>query len=339
MKRKGSAQSGGETCKKARRDVDRSFTNATHPVLQRLYPEVLTLRQYLLSKLPSTSKNRQRKISQLGRTTSAQGISQNHLDTAVVQLLDSTLVCTSSVNADTGAHTCFKEEREKDIRAFTQQRSQSTPGSTFNPGYYMQSEIVDFVIWRLFKRSTAHKPTHLLCHGFQRTGTTRREQGNNGNPSSSIPNLQERQPNSYRQTLKEPVWCRLHALLGQGGDRIIIDMLLESSIFIPLNADMGNYYQLSGMPISEIKSDGFQKSNTVRVDVGYEAVNNPSRVKSECKTAGTITFVRSRMLYAKAALNAKGGVRFGMRHIRAFSTILRMLQLPDLAGRCSQSFS
>jgi hypothetical protein len=195
------------------------------------------------------------------------------------------------------------------------------------------------VIWRLFKRSTAHKPTHLLCHGFQRTGTTRREQGNNGNPSSSIPNLQERQPNSYRQTLKEPVWCRLHALLGQGGDRIIIDMLLESSIFIPLNADMGNYYQLSGMPISEIKSDGFQKSNTVRVDVGYEAINNPSRVKSECKTAGTITFVRSRMLYAKAALNAKGGVRFGMRHIRAFSTILRMLQLPDLAGRCSQSFS
>ncbi|CAN9372830.1 unnamed protein product [Alternaria alternata] len=121
------------------------------------------------------------------------------------------------------------------------------------------------------------------------------------------------------QTLKEPVWCRLHALLGQGGDRIIIDMLLESSIFIPLNADMGNYYQLSGMPISEIKSDGFQKSNTVRVDAGYEAVNNPSRVKSECKTAGTITFVRSRMLYAKAALNAKGGVRFGMRHIHVLN--------------------
>ena len=79
----------------------------------------------------------------------------------------------------------------------------------------------------------------------------------------------------------------MHALLGQGGDRIIIDMLLESSIFIPLNADMGNYYQLSGMPISEIKSDGFQKSNTVRVDVGYEAVNNPSRVESECKSVNS----------------------------------------------------
>ena len=33
----------------------------------------------------------------------------------------------------------------------------------------------------------------------------------------------------------------------------------------------------------------------------------------------TITFVRSRMLYARAALNAKGGVRFGMRHIRRLS--------------------
>lgn len=29
-----------------------------------------------------------------------------------------------------------------------------------------------------------------------------------------------------------------------------------------------------------------------------------------------ITFVRNRMMYARAALNAKGDVRFGLRHIR-----------------------
>ena len=29
-----------------------------------------------------------------------------------------------------------------------------------------------------------------------------------------------------------------------------------------------------------------------------------------------ITFVRSRMMYARPALNAKGDVRFGLRHIR-----------------------
>lgn len=31
-----------------------------------------------------------------------------------------------------------------------------------------------------------------------------------------------------------------------------------------------------------------------------------------------ITFVRSRMMYARCALNAKGEVQFGLRHIREF---------------------
>jgi hypothetical protein len=141
MKRKRSAHGSGGVRKKTRRAVDQSSIKATHPVLRRLYPEVLTLRQYLLSRLPNTSKNRHRKISQLGRATPTQGTSLDRLDIAVVQLLDSALVCGSSVHADTDAHTRFTEEREKDIQAFTQQRSQSTPGGTFNPGYYMQSEV------------------------------------------------------------------------------------------------------------------------------------------------------------------------------------------------------
>ena len=37
-------------------------------------------------------------------------------------------------------------------------------------------------------------------------------------------------------------------------------------------------------------------------------------------SAGSISIVRNRMLYARAALNAKGNVRFGLRHIRAFRT-------------------
>lgn len=34
------------------------------------------------------------------------------------------------------------------------------------------------------------------------------------------------------------------------------------------------------------------------------------------RTPTHITFVRNRMMYARAALNAQGGVRFGLRHIR-----------------------
>jgi hypothetical protein len=146
MKRKYSAHGCGGVRKKARGAVDQSSlvttTNADHPVLQRLYSKVLTLRQYLLSRLPNTSKNRHRKISQLGRATPAQDTSTtDHHDTDVVQLLDSALVCTTGVHAETDEHANFTEEREKDIEAFTQQRSQSTPGGTFKPGYYMQSEV------------------------------------------------------------------------------------------------------------------------------------------------------------------------------------------------------
>jgi hypothetical protein len=143
MKRKRSAHGSEGVRKKAKGAVDQpTAANATHPVLQRLYPEVLPLRQYLLSRLLSTSKNRHRKISQLGRATPAQATdTTDHLDNDVVQLLDSALVCTSEAAADKDGHARFTEEREKDIEAFTQQRSQSTPGGTFKPGYYMQSEV------------------------------------------------------------------------------------------------------------------------------------------------------------------------------------------------------
>jgi hypothetical protein len=41
-----------------------------------------------------------------------------------------------------------------------------------------------------------------------------------------------------------------------------------------------------------------------------------STVSASVRTPGNIVFVRNRMLYARAALNAQGGVSFGLRHIR-----------------------
>ena len=40
------------------------------------------------------------------------------------------------------------------------------------------------------------------------------------------------------------------------------------------------------------------------------------RVQKTMKSPAAIIFVRNRMFYARAALNAKGKVRFGLRHIR-----------------------
>ena len=61
----------------------------------------------------------------------------------------------------------------------------------------------------------------------------------------------------------------------------------------------------TGTPLSELRS-----TKDVKVEN-----------KNEIKKPGAITFVRSRMLYARATMNAKGGVRFGMRHIRKWNDL------------------
>lgn len=176
------------------------------------------------------------------------------------------------------------------------------------------TQIVDFVIWLLFRRSTSHKPSHLLCHGFQRAGNANLPDKADSD-TVSIPGVVARSPNSHVRTLKEPVWCRLQALLGQGGDRIIMDMLLEDAVFCPVEGGTGNVYQLSGAPLSDVKPDQKRKDQPENGDADNAAKRQSSDQCGE-KSPGSIIFVRSRMLYAKAALNAKGGVRFGMRHIR-----------------------
>ena len=51
--------------------------------------------------------------------------------------------------------------------------------------------------------------------------------------------------------------------------------------------------------------------------VGGTPLPRPTdKSKVSCHSPASISFVRSRMFYARAALNAKGRVTFGLRHIR-----------------------
>jgi hypothetical protein len=61
-----------------------------------------------------------------------------------------------------------------------------------------------------------------------------------------------------------------------------------------------------GPPLYDFKSEA-EKQSVAKKDISTPDIN---------RKPSAITFVRSRMFYARAALNAKGGVRFGMRHIR-----------------------
>lgn len=62
-----------------------------------------------------------------------------------------------------------------------------------------------------------------------------------------------------------------------------------------------------GRPIFECEPISFQNAS----DVAKE----PAAFE---RKPTDIAFVRSRMLYARAALNARGLVHFGLRHIRRF---------------------
>lgn len=44
----------------------------------------------------------------------------------------------------------------------------------------------------------------------------------------------------------------------------------------------------------------------------------PNKAANVLHKPNSIVFVRRRMLYARPAINSKGGVRFGLRHIRKF---------------------
>lgn len=111
------------------------------------------------------------------------------------------------------------------------------------------SQTVDLVIWLLFRRHhSAHKPPHLLCHGFQRASA----RGQNGlmlSAAPAIPGIVSHYPNANVDTVKGPLWSRIHSMLGPGGDRIMQDLLLDCGIFCSVEGQIGNYYQLSGTSI------------------------------------------------------------------------------------------
>jgi hypothetical protein len=145
MKRKRAAHVGDRHRKRSRPASDQSAIATTpgvdHPVLRRLYPEVVTLRHYLLSRLPGTSKNRRRKISQLGLPNpNGSPAATRGPDVELGQLLDSTLVGVP-VKGDTEVPDDSADARDRDIELFSQQLPDCATGSTFKPGYFLQPEV------------------------------------------------------------------------------------------------------------------------------------------------------------------------------------------------------
>ncbi|KAM0332599.1 hypothetical protein ACHAQA_002883 [Verticillium albo-atrum] len=116
-------------------------------------------------------------------------------------------------------------------------------------------------------------------------------------------------PNHHVQALKESPWPQLLMLLGKSGESIMIDLLVDGAIFVPVQAGIGNMYQLSGVPLSEMNPDAKGEAPLDAQSLGTSTERAPS----------DIAFIRSRMMYARAALNTRGLVHFGFRHIHVLN--------------------
>ncbi|KAF2842799.1 hypothetical protein M501DRAFT_28316 [Patellaria atrata CBS 101060] len=213
-----------------------------HPVLSCFYHNILTLRQYLLSRLPETSKRRRRAITLFGFEDVDIQSCPRSADIPrkdILRLLDTTIV-----GFDNGIVPCRDDDYEHDLAVFSQQVPGSSLGSTLAPGDTLQSEIVDFVIWHFFKHNA--KPSHILCRGFLRASGPSRN-GLNLRAALGIPGVVSYFPNTHVETVKSPIWSTVLASLGRGGDRVMLDLLIHCTLFVSLEDRSGNYSQLSGI--------------------------------------------------------------------------------------------
>ncbi|UKZ53736.1 hypothetical protein TrVGV298_007534 [Trichoderma virens] len=254
------------------------------------YPVVCTLREHVLSSLPDTSKIRRKKIAALGSSIDASAI-----EIQLAHVLDSTLVGTSLPTPKSES----EEATWQQWLSFSQKGDESyvTISNGVASSIAIQSEIIDFVIWSLFsKERNGSWPKHILCDGFRRNAR------DDQSARSTIHGVFSLYPNFHVRALREAPWPHLLALLGQAGERVMINLLYKCSIFLKVDAGRDNYLQLTGIPLSELDTKASDHT-----------------LKSQMRKPSDITIVRSRIFYAKPATTAKGLVQAGFKHIHALN--------------------
>lgn len=229
-------------------------TPPTHAVLSQYYLRLQTLRDHILENLPSSSKIRRRKIASLGKPAdddARHGRQPSDLETHVSHLLDSTIVASSPDSKPARA-----DSRWNQWLNFSQRGDESyvslSDGATKT--LFCQHEIVNFAIWSLFEKDkkTGGWPKNVLCDGFRRAPVWDANAPAAGACplADAVPGLFSQYRNQRVRMLKDSFWPELLGLLGQAGEKMMIDLLLDHSIFVSVPAGNGNYYQLTGKAVA-----------------------------------------------------------------------------------------
>ncbi|KAL5614407.1 uncharacterized protein BROUX77_000244 [Berkeleyomyces rouxiae] len=315
-----------------------------HAVLSHYFPRVQTLRQYLMAQLPKTSRICRKKLAALGRKSRG-GICEPSVLLAA-DFLDSTLVGVpdtldaSLAISDGGNGKCViqaqKENRktavDDDVPRSTlpvmrQQFSELsmmdetyvTFAGTQRTDFFCQSEIVDFCIWFIFDRKRGISyPKHMLCDGYERgTGGRFPYKETLDRP---IPGISLKRRNEQVEMLKQEPWPRILALLGHSGEAIMVHMLLNCGVFVTLKSGAGNLLQLSGVPLINIPLRSVSREKNKDKKATADASNLEEHDgKTPLYTPLQIEFIRSRVLYGRAVLTAKGNIKVGFRHIHVLN--------------------
>ncbi|KAI9814837.1 MAG: hypothetical protein M1827_003103 [Pycnora praestabilis] len=121
---------------------DAPNTAVQHLLLSLYYPKVITLRTFLQSKLPVSSKTRRQRLATAGYhdvlPNDGNIIPENGSDNALAALLDTSLV--GIPNESEGDH----ESRMEELASFSQQHEDSMHDSSMGCGICSQSEVCDF---------------------------------------------------------------------------------------------------------------------------------------------------------------------------------------------------
>jgi telomerase reverse transcriptase len=130
-KRPNHAIEGDQKRRKIAEDSSKKDAVVKQAVLAQFYPQVFSLREYLLSKLPSSSKIRRKKILLVGKKPDA-----GDADRKLSAFLDGTLIGVSKCKE------LSQEEKWKQWTTFSQKPEDSTVSADRSVlGVYSQSEV------------------------------------------------------------------------------------------------------------------------------------------------------------------------------------------------------
>ena len=140
-----------------------------------------------------------------------------------------------------------------------------------------------------------------------------------------MPGIVNRYPSSHVKVVKGPAWSALLVALGQGGDRIMMELLMNCGVFASLDGPSGICYQLSGKSVPQDQD----------ADLSETPQESRWRILSpSCRTGGCRAILRVKGLLALLrGLNCQEtGVQTASRQSPLSEAACFMREPPSIQG-------